>query len=153
MIDGEIARTLAAYSGNGIYLDVALFWIASKIGYCQIKLRNEGRPSSYSYYKLIGHFWKLIITTGTRPLRLITLLGFVALLFALAVSIYAIYGKFIINIPVAGWTSLMIVTSVFSGFIMVSIGVVAEYLAITMTNLMGKPLYSIASKPTRNVNN
>jgi len=151
MIDGEVARTLAAYSGNGIYLDVALFWIAGRIGYCPVQLRNENRPSGYSYSKLIGHFWKLIITTGTRPLRLITLLGFVSLLIAIAVSVYAFYGKFVSNTPVQGWTSLLIVTSIFSGSIMVSLGVVAEYLAITMSISMGKPLYVISTKPTRPV--
>lgn len=151
MIDGEVARTLAAYSGNGIYLDVALFWIAARIGYCPVQLRNEDRPSGYSYSKLIGHFWKLIITTGTRPLRLITLLGFVSLLLAITVSAYALYGKFISNTPVEGWTSLLIVTSIFSGSIMVSLGVVAEYLAITMSIAMGKPLYVISTKPTRPV--
>ena len=151
VIDGEVARTLAAYSGNGIYLDVALFWIAARIGYCPVQLRSEDRPSGYSYSKLIDHFWKLIITTGTRPLRLITLLGFVSLLLAVAVSVYAFYGKFVSNTPVQGWTSLLIVTSIFSGSIMVSLGVVAEYLAITMSIAMGKPLYVISTKPTRPV--
>ena len=149
MIDGEVARTLAAYSGNGIYLDVALFWIAARIGYCQVRLRNEDRPSGYSYSKLIAHFWRLILTTGTRPLRLITILGFISLFLAMATSFFAFYGKFISNTPVQGWTSLLIVTSVFSGSIMVSIGVVAEYLAIIMSIAMGKPLYVVSSKPTR----
>lgn len=149
MIDGEVARTLAAYSGNGIYLDVALFWIAARIGYCHVQLRNEDRLSGYSYSKLIAHFWKLIITTGTRPLRLITLLGIISLFLAMVVSIYAFYGKYIGNTPVQGWTSLLIVTSIFSGSIMVSLGVVAEYLAVTMSIAMGKPLYVVSTRPTR----
>jgi len=66
LIDGEIARTLAAYCGNGVYLDVGLYWMVSRIGHCPLKLRNEmDRPSGYSYSKLFGHFWNLILTTGT----------------------------------------------------------------------------------------
>jgi len=149
MIEGEVARTLAAYSGNGIYLDVALFWIAARIGCCPVWLRDEGRSSGYSYPKLISHFWRLIITTGTRPLRLITLLGVTTLFLAIIFSTYAFYGKFISNTPVQGWTSLLIVMSIFSGSIMVSLGVVAEYLAITMNIAMGKPLYVVSTKPTR----
>ena len=72
LVDGEIARTLAAYCGNGVYLDVGLFWITGRIGHCPVELRIElDRPSGYSYIKLIGHFWNLVLTTGTRPLRLI----------------------------------------------------------------------------------
>jgi len=150
LVDGEIARTLASYCGNGVYLDVGLFWITGRIGHCPVLTRNElGRPSGYSYIKLIGHFWKLILTTGTRPLRLITIMGFCSIVLALVVAIYAVVAKFYGQVPVQGWTSLLIVVSFFSGSILASLGVIAEYLAVTMGIVMGKPLYVVSSKPTR----
>jgi undecaprenyl-phosphate 4-deoxy-4-formamido-L-arabinose transferase len=150
LVDGEIARTLAAYCGNGVYLDVGLFWIAGRIGHCPVLLRNEwGRPSGYSYVKLIGHFWRLILTTGTRPLRLITLMGFVSMVFAVLVAGFALHAKYYGQVPVQGWASLLIVVAFFSGSILAALGVIAEYLAVTMGIVMGKPLYVISSKPTR----
>jgi undecaprenyl-phosphate 4-deoxy-4-formamido-L-arabinose transferase len=150
LVDGEIARTLAAYCGNGVYLDVGLFWIVGRIGHCPVQLRNElDRPSGYSYLKLFGHFWNLILTTGTRPLRLITLMGLCSLVLAIGISGYAFYGKFFNDDPVQGWASLLIVVSFFSGATLTSLGVIAEYLAVTMGIVMGKPLYVVASKPTR----
>lgn len=66
LVDGELARTLAAYCGNGVYLDIGLYWITSRIGHCALRLRREmDRPSGYSYVKLLAHFWRLIFTTGT----------------------------------------------------------------------------------------
>lgn len=150
LVDGEIARTLAAYSGNGVYLDVGLYWIVGRIGHCPVRLRKEQeRPSGYSYSKLIGHFWNLILTTGTRPLRLITIMGFCSLILAIAITGYALYGKFFLNTPVQGWASLLIVVSFFSGATLTSLGVIAEYLAVTMGIVMGKPLYVVGTKPTR----
>jgi undecaprenyl-phosphate 4-deoxy-4-formamido-L-arabinose transferase len=150
LIDGDIARTLAAYCGNGVYLDVGLFWIVGRVGHCPLKLRNElDRPSGYSYFKLLVHFWNLILTTGTRPLRLITLMGFSSVFLAIAISGYAFYGKFINNDPVQGWASLLIVVAFFSGATLTSLGVIAEYLAVTMGIVMGKPLYVVSTKPTR----
>jgi polyisoprenyl-phosphate glycosyltransferase len=150
LVDGEIARTLAAYCGNGVYLDVGLFWIAGRIGHCPVELRPEvGRPSSYSYFKLIGHFWRLILTTGTRPLRLITLMGFASMVLAFLVAAYALYAKVYGQVPVQGWASLLIVVAFFSGSILASLGVIAEYLAVTMGIVMGKPLYVVSTKPTR----
>ena len=150
LVDGEIARTLAAYCGNGVYLDVGLFWITGRIGHCPVKLRVElDRPSGYSYIKLIGHFWNLVLTTGTRPLRLITLVGLFSMVLALLITGYALYGKFYGSVPVQGWTSLLIVVSFFSGAILTALGVIAEYLAVTMGIVMGKPLYVVATKPTR----
>jgi glycosyltransferase involved in cell wall biosynthesis len=150
LVDGEIARTLAAYCGNGVYLDVGLFWIAGRIGHCPVQLRNEmDRPSGYSYLKLIGHFWRLILTTGTRPLRLITIMGFLSMVLAVLVAAYALHAKFYGNVPVQGWASLLIVVAFFSGSILASLGVIAEYLAVTMGIVMGKPLYVVSTKPTR----
>lgn len=150
LVDGEIARTLAAYCGNGIYLDIGLFWITGRIGHCPLRLRAEmDRPSGYSYWKLLGHFWNLIFTTGTRPLRLITLLGFSSVLFAALIAAYAVYGKLHGDVPVQGWASLLIVVSFFSGCILTALGVIAEYLAVTMGIVMGKPLYVVVTKPTR----
>jgi len=150
LVDGEIARTLAAYCGNGVYLDVGLYWIVGRIGHCPVRLRNElDRPSGYSYSKLFSHFWRLILTTGTRPLRLITLMGFCSLILAIAITGYAIYVKFFLDVPVQGWASLVIVVSFFSGATLTALGVIAEYLAVTMGIVMGKPLYVVGTKPTR----
>lgn len=150
LVDGEIARTLAAYCGNGVYLDVGLIWIVGRIGHCPVQLRSEfGRPSGYSYFKLLGHFWNLILTTGTRPLRLITIFGFFSMLLAVCIMGYALYGKYTGNVPVRGWTSLLIVVAFFSGSILTALGVIAEYLAVTMGIVMGKPLYVVTTKPTR----
>ena len=150
LVDGEIARTLAAYCGNGVYLDVGLVWITGRIGHCSVQLRNElSRPSGYSYVKLLGHFWRLILTSGTRPLRLITILGFSSMVLAFAIAAYALSGKYFGNLPVQGWASLVIVVAFFSGAILAALGVIAEYLAITLGIVMGKPLYVVSSKPTR----
>ena len=150
LIDGEIARTLAAYCGNGVYLDVGLFWITGRIGHCPVRLRSEiERSSGYSYLKLLGHFWNLILTTGTRPLRLITIFGFCSVILSICITGYALYGKYSGNVPVQGWTSLLIAVAFFSGSILTALGVIAEYLAVTMGIVMGKPLYVVATKPTR----
>lgn len=152
LVDGEIARTLAAYCGNGIYLDMGLYWVSGRIGHCRIALRSEmNRPSAYSYWKLFGHFWNLIFTTGTRPLRLITLMGFVSVVLAIAIAGYALYGKLRGEVPVQGWASLLIIVAFFSGCILTALGVIAEYLVVTMGIVMGKPLYVVATKPTRSV--
>jgi undecaprenyl-phosphate 4-deoxy-4-formamido-L-arabinose transferase len=150
LVDGEIARTLAAYCGNGVYLDVGLFWITGRIGHCPVHLRSElGRPSGYSYMALVGHFWRMILTTGTRPLRLITVMGFSSMILAIVVAAYALYSKYYGLVPVQGWTSLLIVVAFFSGSILASLGVIAEYLAVTTGIVMGKPLYVVSTKPTR----
>jgi polyisoprenyl-phosphate glycosyltransferase len=80
---------------------------------------------------------------------LITVMGFASMVLAVLVASYALYAKFHGQVPVQGWTSLLIVVAFFSGSILASLGVIAEYLAVTMGIVMGKPLYVVSTKPTR----
>jgi len=149
VVDGEIARSLAAYCGSGVYLDVALLWMSKSVWQCSVMLRQEigERRSGYSFIGLMRHFWQLLLTSGTRPLRLITLAGFISVVIAFGITVYALWQKFHFNVPVQGWTSLVIVISLFSGLILMALGIIAEYLSVTMTILMGKPLYVVSTKP------
>ncbi|MFG6428497.1 glycosyltransferase [Roseateles sp. LYH14W] len=150
LIDGEIARSLAAYCGYGVYLDVGLSWLTMRVGHCPVHVREESdRPSGYSLLKLVGHFWALVLTSGTRPLRLITLAGGLSVLAALGLMLWVLISKLLGGIPVQGWASLVIVVSFFSGAMLMALGVIAEYLAVTMGIAMGRPLYVVSSKPTR----
>ena len=150
LVRGEIARSLAAYCGHGVFLDVGLLWVAGRVGKCPVKMRAEdGRPSGYTYSRLLAHFWNMLLTSGTRPLRLITLLGFFSVAVALFIGAYALYEKMTGNVQVQGWASLVIVVSFFSGCILVSLGMIAEYLAVSMGIAMGKPLYVIGTRSSR----
>ncbi len=151
LVDGEVARSLAAYCGSGVYLDVAMRWIVARVGYCPLRLRAEmGRPSGYSFRRLASHFSYLVLTAGARPLRAIALMGLCSIGLACAIAVYAICAKVTGRVPVQGWASLVIVMAFFSGCILTALGVIAEYLALTMSIAMGKPLYVIGTRPTRN---
>ena len=150
LIEGEIARGVAAYCGANVYLDVALSWVVDEATHCPVELRKErGRPSGYRPARLIGHFWQLVLTSGTRPLRLIALLGLLAIVLAFAISAYVAWGNLQHQVPVQGWTSMIIVVCFFAGLILVSLGIIAEYLGVAVSMAMGKPPYLIASRPPR----
>jgi len=76
-------------------------------------------------------------------------MGFVSVILAIAIAVHVLYGKIVGNVPVEGWASLLIIVAFFSGCILTSLGVIAEYLAVTMGIVMGKPLYVVSTKPTR----
>ena len=152
LIQGEIARGLAAYCGQGVYLDVALSWVVARGAHCPVTLRTErGRPSAYSYRKLASHFWHLVLTSGTGPLRLVACIGLASVLLGVLLSAYSVWGRLTGRAEVPGWASLLIVVSLFSGLTLFSLGVLAEYLGVAITMALGKPLYLITSRPNRGV--
>jgi len=131
LMEGAIARGVAAYCGANVYLDVALSWVVNGARHCPVMLRPErGRRSGYTPRLLLHHFWQLVLTSGTRPLRLIAFVGLFSIVAAVLISAVVVYARLSHQIPVQGWTSMIIVISFFAGLILVSLGVIAEYLGV-----------------------
>ena len=42
LVLGEVGRSVAAYAGSGIYLDIALGWVAKPVATSPVTLRDEG---------------------------------------------------------------------------------------------------------------
>lgn len=146
LILGEIGRSVAAFSGAGVYLDVALSWVTPRISTAEVTFRDEAsRSSGYSTRKLVSHFWRLVLSSGTRPLRIVTVLGALFAVAGLALAIvFAAQRLFGGDLP-AGWTSTITVILVASGAILFSLGIIAEYVGVSINMAMGKPPYLISS--------
>ncbi|KQV25466.1 glycosyltransferase [Yonghaparkia sp. Root332] len=147
LMTGEIGRSVAGYAGPNVYLDVALGWVVPRVATADVRMREEGAPSGYSLGRLIGHFWRLVLSSGTRGLRLVSVIGAVTALAGFALALLFIVQRLIgVDLP-EGWTSTMVVLLVATGFILMSLGVVAEYLGMAVNMAMGRPAYLTLADP------
>jgi undecaprenyl-phosphate 4-deoxy-4-formamido-L-arabinose transferase len=80
---------------------------------------------------------------------MVAFIGVASVLFAIVLAAYSIWGRVSGQVSVPGWASLVFVVSLFSGLILFSLGVLAEYLGVATTMALGKPLYLITSRPHR----
>lgn len=148
LILGEIARSVAAYAGNGVYLDVALSWVSQRTVTAPVELRDEGdRKSGYSYRRLLAHFLRMILTTGTRGLRMVTWLGLLFALGGVVLAVYLSVARLAWGDVPEGWTSQMVLTSLATGAILVALGIIAEYVGVTVNAALGRPPYLIVRDP------
>lgn len=148
MIVGELGRSVAAYAGSGVYLDVALGWVVDRIAHADVAMRDEGeRRSGYTMRRLLSHFWRLVLSSGTRGLRMVSLLGVLFAILGIAVAIYLIVATSINRDTPEGWTSTMVVVLLSTGAILFALGVIAEYVGVAVSMAMGKPPYLIISDP------
>lgn len=145
---GEVARSIAAYSGSGVYLDIALGWVVGRAATAPVAMRDEGeRASTYSLRRLMSHFLRMVLTAGTRGLRLVSLLGVVLALVGLVLAGYIVIQQIVSPTPVEGWSSMMVVVLLSSGAVLFSLGVVSEYIGVTVNTALGKPLYLLTQDP------
>lgn len=145
LILGEIGRSVAAYAGPGVYLDIAISWVTDRVATCPVVLRAEAdRPSGYSFSGLLAHFSRMVLSSGTRGLRLVSGLGIVAAGCGLLLAIFFLVQRLFLksDLP-AGWSSLMVVLLVGFGTLLFSLGIVAEYVGVSVNMAMGRPLYLI----------
>jgi len=149
LVLGELGRSVAAYAGPGVYLDVAMSWVARRVATCPIELREEGgRPSGYSMRTLMSHFWRMVLSSGTHALRLVSLLGIALAIIGGGLAVYLIIERVFVDTDLPqGWPSLMVAVLLSSGAILFALGVIAEYVGASVNMAMGKPLYLIVSDP------
>jgi glycosyltransferase involved in cell wall biosynthesis len=147
LILGEIARSMSAYAGYGTYLDVVLSWITDRRTTIKVEYRGEERDrSGYSFRTLLQHFGRMIITGGTRPLRIVSISGLLSALFGTILAVAVVFRRFAYGYP-AGFASVFVILLVLSGLTLVAVGVLAEYVGAVSRVSQGRPLYSTWSDP------
>jgi undecaprenyl-phosphate 4-deoxy-4-formamido-L-arabinose transferase len=149
LVLGELGRSVAAYAGSGVYLDVAIGWVADRSARCPVRLRQEGRRSGYSFRRLLSHFWKLVLSSGTRTLRLVSAMGVVFALIGFVLASYLLVARLVTDRVAEGWTSTMVAVLLGTGLVLFALGVIAEYVGVAVSMAMGKPPYLIATDTAR----
>jgi hypothetical protein len=151
LIRGDIGRQLAGVAHSGVYLDVALTWVVGAVAQAPVVLRAEGllHESGYNYRRLFSLFWKMVLCSGTRVLRLVSLLGVTLGLAGGVMAAVVVYQHLTVDdwAP-EGWASIIVVLLVCSGTILFSLGLIADYLGVALHVLVGKPLYLTVDTPT-----
>lgn len=99
--------------------------------------------TKYSFLKLLELAWCAITSFSLLPLRLITVVGLFTSLLSLLVIIYAII-SYVKHYSIPGWTSIIMTVAFFSGIIIMSLGIIGEYLSKVLIEVKNRPLYQIS---------
>lgn len=149
LVAGEVGRGSAAFAGSGVYLDVALSWVVSRTATVPVPMRNEGRArSGYTLGSLLSHFGRMVVSSGTRPLAFVSLVGVLFLILGLsAATAIVVRVASGVEIGTQGWASTFTALLVIGGLVLFSLGVIAQYLRVTIDSSLGKPLYMVVRDP------
>lgn len=112
---------------------------------CNIYYDKSERPAGktkYSFFKLLELAWTAITSFSLLPLRLITITGAVTSVISIFILAYSLV-SYLKNFSIPGWTSLMMTIAFFSGIIIMSLGIIGEYLSKVLIEVKQRPLYQI----------
>ncbi len=100
--------------------------------------------SKYPLKKMISFAIEGITSLSTKPIKMITGLGGIMFLISIAVLIYSLVRYFTGN-TVSGWTTTVISVWFIGGVIMVSLGVIGEYIGKIYLETKNRPRFIIES--------
>ncbi|WP_165232434.1 glycosyltransferase family 2 protein [Aquisphaera insulae] len=113
-----------------------------------VPFRRQARAAGttkYPVWKMVRFAWTAISSFSALPLKL-SLYGGMGLTFlGVVYSVLVLYETFVLRTTVRGWASLVCIQLLFSGAILIAIGLVGDYVARIYEELKGRPLYVVAA--------
>ena len=138
-----------ALEGLSEFQEVNLFLrgIVPMIGYpMDIVYYERGErfagESKYPFLKMLSFAVEGITSLSTKPIRMITFLGFFIFLVSIGMLIYSVVRHFM-GATIVGWTTLMVSVWAIGGLILLSLGVVGEYIGKIYLETKARPRYIV----------
>jgi polyisoprenyl-phosphate glycosyltransferase len=118
------------------------------VGYPQICVRYERRArvagtTKYPLSRMIRLAWNAAVSFSPLPLRMSFFAGGLMALLAIEEAVRALVAHFS-GRTVAGWTSLMIVLCMSNAALLITVGILGEYVGKIFEESKGRPLYIVA---------
>ena len=134
---------LAGFNEVNLFLRgiVPMVGYKSDIVYYERGERFAGE-SKYPLSKMLAFAVEGVTSLSVKPIRYITGLGFFVFLFSIAILIYS-FVRHYMGATIQGWTTLMVSIWAIGGLILLSLGVVGEYVGKIYLEVKGRPRFII----------
>jgi glycosyltransferase involved in cell wall biosynthesis len=104
------------------------------------RAKGEGK---WSILSLIGLATTAVVSFTSTPLRIVTFLGFVTLVFGFGVAVETLWSWFN-GQSVSGFATMIITLLLLGSFIMISLGIMGEYIAKVYDEIKSRPPFLVA---------
>jgi len=144
LIKTSVAKATVEMKNSYTFLDGYLSWITTNVGSCLVShSERQGGVSAYTFKKLVNHTINIFVTFSDLPIRFLSKLSFFVLSIMTIYSVYVIVRKIIYNDFAMGYPSLVIIIGFGIGLIMLSLGVIGEYIYRINLKTTKRPNYNI----------
>jgi len=134
---------LAQFKEANLYLRGIVPMIGYKSDYVFYERRERyAGESKYSLMKMVSFALEGITSLSIRPIRIISCLGIAIFLVSIIMLIYTLV-VYYSGHTIAGWSSLVISVWTLGGLLMLSIGVVGEYIGKIYLETKERPRYIV----------
>jgi len=139
-------NALAEYKEVNLFLRGIVPMLGYKTGvvYYERKERMAGE-SKYPLGKMLRFAFEGITSLSTKPIRMVTVLGIIIFIMSLAMIVYFVVQHFVED-TVPGWASMICSLWSIGGLILLSIGIVGEYIGKIYLETKQRPRFIVEKK-------
>lgn len=144
LLDRSVVNVLTQISEKNTSIMALIIWLGfdrEEILYSR-KAREIG-TSRWNASKRIKLFIDAMTSFSYFPIRAISFVGVIIALISFIYALFIVYLRFVNGIHVEGWTSLVVIMLFLSGFQLVSLGVIGEYLWRSFDESRKRPPYVV----------
>jgi dolichol-phosphate mannosyltransferase len=147
LLDRRVVEALNGMPERNRYLAGLRAWVGFRQAAVEYErdARWSGAPR-VSVARLFRLAFDGIFSFSNLPLRLATLLGLAVSLAAFVLILAILYLRLFTDRSVLGWASLMSSTLFLGGVILVTIGIIGEYVGRIYDEVKRRPLYIVAER-------
>ena len=145
LLSKKALDALAEYKEVNLFLRglIPTMGFQSDVVYFDVKEREAG-TSKYTFRKMLNLATDGITSMSTRPIQLITIMGFLVSVFSFCMIVYCIVDWFLgRNVP--GYTTSLVVSLLMGGLTIFSLGIVGEYVGKIYLETKARPRYIVES--------
>ncbi|MFT5862438.1 MAG: glycosyltransferase involved in cell wall biosynthesis [Flavobacteriales bacterium] len=147
LLSRSLVDQVLQHNRHFIFLDEVLFWYTNEIAFETVPHYSRPNGSSgYSLRKLLGLVARSTLFYSTWPLKVMTLGGLFLSSMSFIAGLTFVILKFVYDVPVRGFTALMVTILFSTSLILLCFGVIGGYIKHIFIVLNSKPMYSIAQK-------
>ncbi|MGM0653695.1 MAG: glycosyltransferase family 2 protein, partial [Bacillota bacterium] len=125
----------AVVSHRTMFPAISLLIFRSSARISSIEVEHNERKhgtSNYSLAKLIKTFVNHTFSYTSLPLKYISFLGISIAAVGFALALYYLIRYYLGQITIPGWTTVIILINIYSGLLLLSVGIIGEYLLKTL---------------------
>lgn len=129
LLDRQVIQVLQALNEKNSSLTLQVLWAGFQTDHVYFHRRDrEVGESRWTFAKKFKLVLDSMMSFSYFPIRLMSVVGVVFDILAVIMFIYVLVEKFTVGTPIAGWTSLMCVVLLSSGLILLTLGILGEYI-------------------------
>lgn len=147
MYKSEVVKLMVEMESPHPFISAMMYYLTSDIVTVDIEHAPRlGEKSKFSFRKRLSSFTNLLFNHSSFLLRVIAGIGIFVSILSFILGLFYLLKTYFLGRPIPGWTSLIVIVLFTNGLVLLSVGVIGEYLIRIIKGVEKRRPYIVGKK-------